>query len=285
MGISPNGKKYIGQHKGLDFTKRYKTHEYNYIQFLKKRVLFEFSSKYEPTRIIPITGTCTALYSAFVKYGGINSFQWIIVHQNVPYEQLSKIEDQLMLEHNTLSPNGYNLKLNAKYENMSSFSYETREKMRISSKKKVKDNLHKYRKKHDMLIDVPQHVTYFDSGGIRGYRIVNHPNCKFKQFADGTSPIEDLKHQLLDFLDKCKITPYKTVQQQKSMTDVPKGISEQKPGKFVVQFAYKGIRYTKCFTSSNRSVSLAKAIMWMNNKKKELIQVIPNIKEEGSETK
>jgi len=66
---------------------------------------------------------------------------------------------------------------------------------------------------------------------------------------------------------------------RKQETGVPKGISEQRTGRFLVQFRRKGTKYNKFFSQSPRANALKLATEWMNTKKKQLIQ------EEGSETK
>ena len=161
----------------------------------------------------------------------------------------------------------------------SAYSAETLNKMSISHTKSRKEHLHKYRKKHEELKEVPQFVTYFESGGTRGYRILRHPSCPFKEFTHPTTPVLELKKQMMDFLKKCETKPYETVQKRKSDRGIPKGIVEQKPGKYLVCFARKGMRYNKFFSQEPREEALRLATEWMQNKKKELIQ------EEGSETK
>ncbi len=82
----------------------------------------------------------------------------------------------------------------------------------------------------------------------------------------------ELKRRLLEFLKECDKNPFLTVQQKKKLTDVPKGMAEQKAGRFLVQFRYKGIRYDKFFSQEPRSVALKLATEWMKNKRKELKQ-------------
>jgi hypothetical protein len=253
----PSGKKYVGQHKTNDIEKRKKSHFQSFKAWKK-------SNKK--------TG-CMALYNAFNKYE-FKKCIWVLLEENIPLERLNEIEDSYILELNTLAPSGYNLKLNHSDE-YKVFSEETLNKMSISQSKVYETNLHKYRKKHKELEEVPQFVTYFESGGIRGYRIVNHPNCKSKQFADEQTPVEELKTQTLEFLEKCNKVPYKTLQQVKKEKGIPKGISEQKPGRFLVQFRYKGIKYDKYFSQSPRDEALNLATKWMNLKKDELKEKIP----------
>lgn len=279
MGTSPSGKKYIGQHKTEHFATRKRTHDYRYISFIKKKCILELNKKFHPKKTWPKNppGYCTSLYCAFQKYT-IKGFKWQILQKGIPLEELNDIEDRLILKHNALAPNGYNLKLN-KSHNGSSYSEETIQRMSKSHTKSRREHLHKYRKKHEELKGIPQFVTYFESGGIRGYRILRHPNCPFKEFTHATTPVAELKKKTLDFLKKCEKKPYKTTQQRKKEKGIPKGISEQKPGRFLVQFRRKGIKYNKFFSQEPRAVALKLATEWMQNKKKELIQG------EGSETK
>lgn len=275
---SPSGKKYIGQHESNSLKKRKRTHSYRYFNFLKEKIILELNRKFYPEKNWPInpSGYCTILYCAFQKYSW-DKFEWSVIENDVSIEDLNNLEDFYIMEHNSLHPNGYNLMLNNKTDGIK-FSYETRKKMSVSQSNVFKYKLDKYRKKHKELEGVPQFVTYFESGGIRGYRIHNHPNCKSKQFADSDTPVEELKNKMLEFLKECETKPFKTVQQRKAETDVPKGITEQKPGRFLVQFSYKKVKYTKFFSQEPREKALELAIGWMENKKKEL-------KEEGSETK
>jgi hypothetical protein len=61
---------------------------------------------------------------------------------------------------------------------------------------------------------------------------------------------------------------------------IPKGITETKPGRFLVQFTKDKVRYVKFFSAEPRKQALQDAIEWMHNKKESL-----KTQEEGSETK
>ena len=237
------------------------------------KCIIELNKKFYPEQKFPTNprGFCTSLYCAFQKHGMIN-FTWSVLETGISIDELNEKEDNYITENNSLSPNGYNLKMNNKKTiGGYSFSDETRKKMSESSKKKLHDNLHKYRRKHAELKDVPQFVTYFESGKIRGYRIVRHPKCKSKQFADSATPVADLKRQLLEFMEALKHTEFKTVQQRKQEErGIPKGIIEQKPGKFLVCFSRKRIRYTKFFGTDTRDKNLQDAIEWQKNKLEEI---------------
>lgn len=285
--VSPEGKIYIGQHGDPNLYKRIQSHRGNYFEFLKRRCILELKKKFNPKEKISITpkGFCTALYHAFMKHGFYN-FKWFTILKNVKSENINEREDKYINKFNSLVPNGYNLKTNKAFGDNQSFSTETIKRMSDGHKKSMKENLYKYRKNHEELKNVPQHVTFFESGGIRGYRIHNHPKCKSKQFADSDTPVETLKKQMLNFLKQCEQNPYQTIQQRKKDRGIPKGMTEQKPGRFLVQFAYKGTRYVKFFSNGTREEALHSATEWMENKKKELItqeyydsDEYPNLKE------
>lgn len=280
MVISPSGKKYIGQHISNNFSHRLYTHKYNYIKFIKSKLILELKKKFNPQKKFPPNppGYCTGLYCGFQKHG-VSNFTWEVLHTQIPNTKLNDLEDKMIILHNSLTPNGYNLKTNNKHGTFC-YSDTSRKKMSDSQKMAVKKYLHKYRRGHGMLKGVPQHVTYFTSGGIRGYRIVKHPNCPFKQFADATTPVAVLKQQMLAFLEMCKITPYVPTQ-QRSRNGMVKGLTEQYAGKFCANFRYKGQRYTKYFSKGTREENLQSAIIWITDKRKEVKEVY----EKGSETK
>lgn len=79
---SPSGKSYIGQ------TCRPKRRIIEH-----KRMLSE----------------CTALSRAIQKYG-YDNFIYEVIAENLTIEEANLLEEQFIREHNTLSPNGYNLK-------------------------------------------------------------------------------------------------------------------------------------------------------------------------------
>jgi hypothetical protein len=282
-------KNYVGQHNTEVLETRKKSHFRAYKKFLRDKLILELKRRFNPHLNLPINpkGTCTALYCAFQKYS-FSAFNWQILGQNIPDNELNEKEDYYIIKYNALVPNGFNLKLNntlysKEYEYK--YSEESRKKMSESSIISVRNNLEKYRKKHVELEDIPQFVTYFESGGIRGYRIVNHPNCSFKQFADNVTPVLELKNKILTFLSECEKKPYKTIQQAKIAKGIPKNIIEQKPGAFLVCFTHKGIQYTKFFGLNpngskskkissdlvSRDINLANAKNWLKQKKPEVM--------------
>lgn len=115
--ISPSGKGYIGLTK-------------NYV----KRAYWHKS-----------TSNCRAFKNAIDKYGW-NNLVHEVIKENLTLEEACSLEEKLIYEHNTLSPNGYNLKEGGLYGKMSKetidkfkkrkFSLETREKMSIAHKGK-----------------------------------------------------------------------------------------------------------------------------------------------------
>ena len=274
MITSPTGKRYIGQHVSEDLEERKRTHLYRYSEFLKKKLVLELKKQFNPDgsyRRNP-TGFCTALYCAFQKYGYEN-FKWQRLFKNLKPIWLNAFEDSQIRRFNTLAPNGYNLKVNNSHGSHC-YSEESRKRMSESQKIACTKSLHKYRRKQGKLKKLPKHVTYFKSGGKRGYRVVNHPNCKSKEFTvpvDSQVTDEELYEKTFAFMKRLKTTEHKTQQQLKAEKGIPKGISEQRPGRFIVQFRRNGIRYTKFFSQSPRSEALRLATEWMETKKQEII--------------
>lgn len=279
--ISPSGKKYIGQHMSDDFKHRLYTHKYNYIKFLKSKLILELNKKFYPDKKWPSnpSGYCTSLYCAFQKYS-FESFKWEVLYTNIPRCDLNTLEDKLIIENNSIAPNGYNLKTNDKINGFA-YSAESRKKMSDSQKIAVTKYLHKYRRGHGMLTGMPQHITYYESGGVRGYRILRHPNCPFKQFVDASTPVEELKRQTMAFLKECESVPYITTQQRIINKGMVKGLTEQYANKFCASFRYKGQRESRYFSKGTREENLRDATVWITEKRKEL----KDIYEKGPETK
>lgn len=261
----PSGKKYIGQHKHNKIAKRKKSHRKFYEKYLKARVILELNKKINPDKKFEKypKGYCSALYNAIIKYGW-KKCVWVILENNIPLKLLNNIEDKYIIELNTLHPSGYNLILNKKCSEL------TKNRMKSNKNRVNNNNIYKYRTNHKELEGLPKFVTYFKTGSKRGYRITNHPNCKSKHFTDPNVSVKELKQRTLDFLKYLENNKHKTIQEKKCELGIPKGIYEQKPGKFSVEFIYKKKSYSKYFTQTPREKALKLAIEWMNITKKQL---------------
>jgi hypothetical protein len=101
------------------------------------------------------------------KYS-INSLKWRILRNNIPNHRLNDEEDRYICLHDTLAPNGYNIKTNRTSKYVKEYSDKVRVGNDNCKKEAIRNNLHKYRRRNDKLKDVPQHVTYFESKGLRG---------------------------------------------------------------------------------------------------------------------
>jgi group I intron endonuclease len=109
---SPSGKAYIGQTK--DYEKRCKEHKYH-------------------------ASYCRAFANAIKQYGWDN-FEHEILHSNLTIDQANELEAKCILEHNTLSPRGYNLMTGG----LNSVpSQETRDKLRLVHKDRIFTEKHK----------------------------------------------------------------------------------------------------------------------------------------------
>jgi group I intron endonuclease len=120
---SPSGKSYIGQTNNYD------------------RRCYQHKNK---------SSGCLAFAKAIKKYTW-DAFSHEILHDNLTIEQANELEEQLIKEHKTLSPNGYNLRtggLNSELSDESkaklslarkgkNFSPETRAKISLSQKGKI----------------------------------------------------------------------------------------------------------------------------------------------------
>jgi hypothetical protein len=286
IATSPSGKYYVGQHIGTDFEKRKKTHEYNYIEFLKKKCILELKKKFNPDLDIPLIpkGFCTAFYNAFAKHG-MKTFTWKVLRDNIPLDQLNEEEDKFIIEYESLVPNGYNLKLN-KGNGTYCYSDETRKKMSVSSKKKVRVNLRKYRRRTAELEGLPIHVTYFEYNGCKNFRISNHPKCRSKTFGSKILSVEELKTRVLEFLktlgplelplneSEVVLKPKKNplANRKKKGVNIVRGYYEVSLGTFVAEFRHKKIKYSKTFSQGSRAENFKNAQTWIHEKKQEVFK-------------
>lgn len=113
MLTSPSNKKYIGQHNTENVEKRLKSHVAGYEAYIKKLEELTKLREENPTENFEdITNKgCVALYNAFAKHGPEN-FEYEILFEQIPLEELNGLEDDCIIKYNTLAPNGYNLRLN-----------------------------------------------------------------------------------------------------------------------------------------------------------------------------
>jgi hypothetical protein len=270
MCISPSGKKYIGRHKSSNVDRRINVHYWHYLKFLKKKIILELKKKFHPEEDISLTpkGFCTALCNAFQKYG-FNSFKWKIIKSDVPLESLNDEEDKSIIYYNTLTPNGLNLILNKKH-NVSNYTISDETKSKLS--KIAKNTFHKHRKYHEQLEGMPQHVMFVSFGNVCGYRIVNHPFCKLRQFIRNKKTVDllKLKQEVIDFLKKIDINPYVERSNIKRDNGIPEGIIELKEGKFLVQLRFQKRRFCKSFGYNSREENLKNAIECMNEQKEKI---------------
>jgi hypothetical protein len=271
MCTSPSGKKYIGQHNSHKVSTRISAHYQKYQSFLKEKIILEQNKKDYPDKIHPSQpkGFCTALFLAFEKYG-YDNFKWEVIKWNIPRSKLNEEEDASILEHNTMTPNGFNLRLNKVHGGKPAVSDETRVRMSDA----IKNNLELYRKYTKELEGLPHHVLFFKSGDTCGYKITNHPLCKERHFL---SYIKDFdmdkkKQEVLDFLKSLEEGfEYKNERQLKAEKGIPEGIIEdRRKDKFIVCFTIDGKRYTKFFGQKSREENLDDAIEWMNKTKEEI---------------
>ena len=182
--ISPSGKKYIGQAvcylssgKKYGFKKRWNGHK----------------SEAKNHR-----DYCRLLDNAIRKYGHEN-FK-IELLETVTIEKLDERENYWIKEHNSMTPNGYNL---ISGKSNSRQSLETRELRRQSmiGKNKGKEYPKMKRKREEDNL-LPKYIrSYYDKTGKCGYRISNHPIIKTKSFLSKKLTMQEKLELALNWLD------------------------------------------------------------------------------------
>jgi hypothetical protein len=257
MLTSPSGKKYIGQHKGDEAEKRMKTHISAFKTYMKKLEELKKLREENPDKKYDESSIkgCVALYNAFAKYGPEN-FRHEILHPNVAIEDLDGVEDYYILEHKALVPDGYNLRLNKGYEGIHMYPEINR--------KKIADSHRRYKEEAKGL---PQYVfCYHDKEGYRGYKIEHHPMCHTKSFTSKTASLDILKKNCLEFLNSLET---KYVKEERKL---PVGICKPKSRDgYMAYFKFNRIKYSNYFTGSIDEDNLQEAIVWLDNKKAEIM--------------
>lgn len=99
-----NNKCYIGQHRGLNFEKRWKEHTHK-------------------------NSGCVAFKNAILKYGFHNFKKEVVAFCTGNQDDLNTLEIEMIIKYNSLAPNGYNLRTGGAGGKISE---ETRVKMRES---------------------------------------------------------------------------------------------------------------------------------------------------------
>lgn len=247
MLIGPNNKNYIGKTK-YDFKYRWKLHCRDYKKYVKCLKLD-----------LPYKG-CSALYAAFSKYS-IENFKYCILHNgDFNPDELRSLEFIEIEDNKTYSPHGYNLTTGGEGGHT---SIETRTKMSISQQARAQSHSIEHRKHKLELDGLPMYVIYYKKGNIQGYRISKHPKCKNKRFVSKTKKLEDLKQEVLIFLDKLN-TVYIPTYIEKQI-DLPSGISFNNHGTpgYVMSFTIKSIKYYKKFNQKSDECNREDAITFM----------------------
>lgn len=246
---SPSGKSYIGQTQ-LTLKDRLHIHKNSAKRFAKN----------------PNVKCCRALCAAINKYKIENfTVETLFDNPNWTFKELLEMETKMILEHNTLSPNGYNLTTGG--EGVGSHSNETKLLMKQNIPIGISNNINSYRDHNEELEGCPKHVVWYEKGLIRGYRINNFRIngilvCKNLRFTSKTEPLNVLKKRCLDYLKNLELSNqhHKSNQMLKKESGLAKGITKRK-NFYECSFVYKGITYNKCFTLYED------ALDWITNKR------------------
>lgn len=268
--ISPSNKSYIGQHKTEDVTHRLKTHVNGFNTYMNNVKEHEQLQLKNPNVVINATFSkgCVLLYKAFAKYKP-DQFKCIVLHTNIPLCNLNELEDRCIIEHNTLAPNGYNLRLNYNYDGSTALSEETKIRFSEAAKLKNKKYLDKYRTYKDELKDMPQYIIFYtDNEGYRGYKVANNPKCSCKSFISKTKPLEQLKQSCLEFVNSLNIQPY-----IKEPRPLPIGICKPKARNgYMAYFKFNKKKYSKYFNEfDTEHENLQTAIKWLSDTKQRVL--------------
>lgn len=246
---------YVGQHKTSDLKKRIQKHKSAYTEFIKKERKSKGQSKNKNKNK---ARGCPALYRAFNKYG-FDNFEWQLLASTENRSEINQLENEYITKYNTLTPNGYNLKLNKTDENPHTvFPQEILDKI---SENVRKANLTGYvdrRKYVKELEGLPQYVNYFKNGEDRRYILRHHPKYPSKSFASNHLSDDILKQKMIDYIKKCEAGEDTT----KKRT-LPVGVKASKqPGTYTAYMAYKGQTYEKYFYGEGEENNLQRAIAW-----------------------
>jgi len=256
---SPSGNAYIGQTMRT-FQWRCDHHEHDFKRYLK------CIAEGKPWR------GCRALYNAFTKYG-FDSFKKEVIYV-CKVSELNFHEKRLIEEHDTLTPNGYNLMTGGGVGRV--MSEETRRIMAVNIKAGINVHIESYRKHNDKLDGImPMGVNWYEPKkgvhvGKRGYRVKNYINphgkmCNNKVIADKTTPINELAVRTLAFLAEFddSLEDYRSNQIAKAESGLQKGIRETQIG-YYAEIMRKGKRYHQSFSDGpTKADSLTAAIAWI----------------------
>ena len=235
MYISPNGKKYIGQTINT-FNQRAGGHRSDYKLYLNR-----FNNlKYKKT--------CEEFYKEVELVGGFDKFTKIIL-LNCENKDLNENEKRLIIEHNTVRPNGLNMLEGGigKTGPTSEEAKENQRKTRNNFIKSMKDNPEKL-KKTERAKELPMYTAYFKNGPIEGYKIYHHPHCLTKTFSSKNyGSMDNAKTACLNYLNILNDPNYLPI---KVDNPLPKGISKRGNG-YRIRFIHNEIMYDRTYMKIN----------------------------------
>ena len=180
---SPSGKKYIGQAVKILKNGR----NWGYINRWKDHIRDSKNNDY-----------CRLLNNSIRKYGADN-FKVELIRECF-INELDDYEKYYILEHNTVSPNGYNLTLGGR---SCIQTEETQELKRLSMLGKNKGKIYPKRiRKRDEDNNLPKYIRhYVDSSGKEGYRVSSHPILKNKSFLTKSITMEEKLQLAINYLN------------------------------------------------------------------------------------
>lgn len=204
-------------------------------------------------------GRCVALYAAVRKYGWKNFKQEVLLQ--CPARMLDYYETQGILLYGTLAPDGYNLETGGHAGKKA--SEETKQRMSYSAKHNRDNSVYSkadtsVHRRSEEAKTLPKYLQRVDDKRRQGYKIKDHPNCKFKIFA-GTkmSDAEKLAHakEFLDRLNSGYVAPRRQVR------TLPKGLYLNKHGYNIFYLRADGTEFRKAFGPSPDARDKAMAVL------------------------
>lgn len=246
---------YVGQHNTSDINNRVRKHKNAYIEFIRKERKSKGRSKNKAKNKAK---GCPALYRAFNKYG-FDNFEWQLLTSTENRSEINQLENEYIIKYNTLSPNGYNLKLNKTDENPHTvYPQEILDKISANVRQANLTSYVNHRKYVKELEGLPQYVNYFKNDNERRYILRHHPKYPSKSFVSKDLSDEVLKQKMIDYLKKCEAG-----ENTSKKRALPIGVKTSKqPGTYTAYMAYKGKNYEKYFYGEGEENNLQRAIAW-----------------------
>ncbi len=180
----------------------------------------------------------------------VENFEFKVLEEEVPENDLNDLEIRYISEYNTLRPNGYNFKIGGGGGHH--HTENTKQLMSTLAKEKASKILDKYRKEETQ--GLPMYIVSHNKGNSHGFAVCGHPLCSYKSFTlCDYATMDDCKAAACAFLAdlETKGEVYKPI--RKNDESLPKGISTIEHG-FLARRRINGKLHSKAFRSKKMSM-------------------------------